>query len=55
MRKSERLRMAEMQILRLEFEIEVLKAAIDALLASNSVKAPELDAGKWYRSKFENK
>jgi len=55
MRKSERLRMAEMQILRLEFEIEVLKAAVEALLANNKVEAPDLDAGKWYKSRLGDK
>lgn len=55
MRKSERLRLAEMQILRLEFEIELLKAGMELLLENNSIKAPELDAGKWYKSKFEGK
>ncbi|MFZ9741190.1 MAG: hypothetical protein ACO3CQ_04800 [Candidatus Nanopelagicaceae bacterium] len=53
MRKSERLRLAEMQILRLEFEIEVIRSAMEALLESNAVKAPELDAGKWYKARLE--
>ncbi len=39
MRKSERIRLLEMQVLRLEFELEIIRAAIDALLESNSVKA----------------
>ncbi len=53
MRKSERLRLVEMQLLRLEFEIEVLRAAMDALLQNNSIKAPELDANKWYKAKLD--
>lgn len=53
MRKSERLRMAEMQMLRLEFEIEILRAAVEALLEKNKIDAPDLDAGKWYRSRLE--
>lgn len=52
MRKSERLRLVEMQLLRLEFELEVIKAGINALLESNKVQAPELDAGKWYKAKL---
>lgn len=51
MRKSERLRMAEMNILRLEFEIEILKSAIEVLLENSNLQAPDLDAGKWYQSK----
>lgn len=51
MRKSERLRMAEFQILRLEFEVELLKASVDLLLAEKNIDAPVLDSGKWYKSK----
>lgn len=53
MRKSERLRLAEMTILRLEFEIEILKSAIEVLLENNKLQAPELDAGKWYQSRLQ--
>lgn len=49
MRKSERLRLAEMQILRLEFEIEILKASLQMLLEEKNLNLPDLDAGKWYK------
>ena len=51
MRKSERLRLLEMELLRTQFQIEVLQASITALLENNKIKAPELDAGKWYQSR----
>ena len=52
MRKSERLRLLEMELLRTQFQIEVLQASITALLENNKIKAPELDAGKWYQSRL---
>jgi hypothetical protein len=52
MRKSERIRLLEMELLRTQFQIEVINASISALLESNKVKAPDLDAGKWYSSKL---
>lgn len=54
MRKSERLRLVEMQILRLEFELDWLKAALTTILESRDLQAPEMDAGKWYRNRFNN-
>lgn len=52
MRKSERLRLAEFQILRLEFEIEILNSMLKTLLEANNLPEPELDAGKWYDRRF---
>jgi len=52
MRKSERLRLLEMQMLRLEFELDWLKAALTTILDSKDLKSPELDAGKWYKNRF---
>lgn len=52
MRKSERIRLLEMQVLRLEFRLEVLESAIAMLLENNKLPAPNLDAGKWYEAKL---
>lgn len=52
MRKSERLRLLEMQMLRLEFELDWLKAALTTILESKDLQSPEMDAGKWYRNRF---
>lgn len=53
MRKSERLRLLEMQILRLEFELELVNAMLSTLIESNNLPMPDLDAGKWYKRKLE--
>ncbi len=52
-RKSERLRLIEMQLLRLEFQIESLNAVVQVLLDMNNMPKPELDAGKWYQRKMD--
>ncbi len=52
MRKSERIRLLEMEMLRMQFQIEYLSRAIDILLQENKLKGPDLDAGKWYTSKL---
>lgn len=51
MRKSERLRLAELEIVRLNFELEYVKAILNLILEINGQQAPELDAGKWYSRK----
>jgi hypothetical protein len=48
MRKSERLRLAELQIVRLEMQVEILTGALNSLLESQQNTAPTLDAQKWY-------
>ena len=53
MRKSERLRMLEMQVLRLEFELELTSAMLASLVEANNLPMPDLDAGKWYKRKLE--
>lgn len=53
MRKSERLRLLEMQIIRLEFELDLLNNMLATLLESNNLQQPQLDAGKWYRRRLE--
>jgi hypothetical protein len=55
MRKTERMRMIELQLLSLEYELEILRAAVEAILQSNGVTPPEIDAGKWYKSKNDNR
>ncbi len=51
MRKSERLRLAELEIIRLNYEIEYTKAMLSAIIEMGGMKAPEMDAGKWYSKK----
>lgn len=53
MRKSERIRLLEMEMLRMQFQIEYLNTATKLLLEENRVKGPEMDAGKWYKKKLE--
>jgi len=52
MRKSERLRLLEMEMLRMQFQIEYLNTAVTLLLDENKVKGPDMDAGKWYAAKL---
>jgi hypothetical protein len=51
LRKSDRLRLAEMEILRLSFELDYLKAMVSALIEVNGAQMPDLDSGKWYSRK----
>jgi hypothetical protein len=53
MRKNERLRLLEMQLLRLEFEVELLNHMLSALMEQNGLAQPELDAGKWYKRRLK--
>lgn len=55
MRKSERLRLVEMELLRAQFQIEYLTTAVNLLLEEAKVKGPDIDAGKWYKAKLDNK
>jgi hypothetical protein len=54
MRKSERLRLLEMQVLRLEFQLDLIQTYYESLFDSLSINKPELDAGKWYQKKLDN-
>lgn len=54
MRKSERIRLLEMELLRTQFEIEILRASVGLILDKESLKAPEMDAGKWYAKKLKD-
>jgi len=52
MRKSERLRLLEMQVVRLEMLVELYTLSIENLLESQNLKPNELDAGKWYQKRL---
>jgi hypothetical protein len=52
LRKSERLRLIEMELLRTQFQVEILQAAVASILEANNLKTPDLDAGKWYNAKL---
>lgn len=53
MRKSERLRLLEMQVVRLEMLVELYTQSLTNLLESQGMQSPtQLDAGKWYQAKL---
>jgi len=55
MRKSERLRLLEIHMVRLEMMVELYSQSLINLLESQGMKPPtDLDAGKWYKSKLDN-
>lgn len=49
MRKSERLRLLELQMVRLEMNLDMYSQVLSNLLESQGM--PDLDAGKWYKPK----
>ncbi len=51
MRKSERLRIAELEIVRLNFELEYVKTILNLLIDIGGAKPQDLDSGKWYSKK----
>lgn len=51
MRKSERIRILELELVRQQYELEYLKATVHAMLESRGMDLPSLDAGKWYNRK----
>jgi hypothetical protein len=51
MRKSERLRILELELVRMQFQLEVITAAVSQVMESNSLNIPDLDSGKWYDKK----
>jgi hypothetical protein len=54
MRKSERLRLLEMQVVRLEMLVDLYTQTLSNLLESQGMSAPtQLDAGKWYKAKLD--
>jgi hypothetical protein len=48
MRKSERFRLLELQVVRMQFEIELLQATLQTFLDTQNMRMPDLDSGKWY-------
>jgi len=54
MKKSERLRLLEMQVVRLEMMVELYTQSLTNLLQSQGLQTPnQLDAGKWYKAKLD--
>jgi hypothetical protein len=51
-RKSDRIRLLEMEVLRMQFQIEYLNTAVRLLLDESKVTGPDMDAGKWYNAKL---
>jgi hypothetical protein len=54
MRKSERIRLLELQIVRIEFELDLLNNMLATLLDANNLPQPQLDAGKWYQRRIKD-
>jgi hypothetical protein len=52
-RKSERLRILEMQVVRLEMMVELYTQTLNNLLESQGLEINSLDAGKWYKDKLD--
>lgn len=53
MRKSERIRQLELQMVAMEYELKYIKEVINILLETSGVKMSDLDSGKWYNSKSD--
>ena len=51
MRKSERIRVLELEVIRQQYELEYLKITLQALMESKGMEVPPMDAGKWYTRK----
>jgi hypothetical protein len=51
MRKSERLRILELEVIRQQYELEYLKITLQAIMESKGMTMPDMDAGKWYNRK----
>ena len=51
MRKSERIRLLEMQVVRLETIVDMLQVALLGNQDDNGININSLDAGKWYNAK----
>lgn len=50
MRKSDRIRILELEVVRLNYELEILRATVTAML-DKEFTLPELESGKWYNNK----
>lgn len=40
-------------MVRMEMELDILRASVLAILDSNEIEQPKLDAGKWFNAKLE--
>lgn len=54
MRKSERLRQLELQVVGMQFQIDLMDQYLAAIIEGIDSTKPELDAGKWYIRKPDN-
>ena len=54
MRKSERLRLLEMQVVRLEMMVELYTQTLNNILEAQGLEINSLDAGKWYKDKLNS-
>jgi hypothetical protein len=52
MRKSERLRLLELQVLELQKDVEIILSILQVLV-EDEAKMPNLESGKWYKNKSE--
>lgn len=52
MRKSERLRLLELELVRMQYEIYQLNQMVNYLIELNKNTYPTLDADKWYLDNF---
>lgn len=53
MRKSERIRLLELQMVRLEMQLEIVTNALTGLIETSNNHAQDLDAQKWYTRNTE--
>lgn len=51
MRKSERIRILELELIRQQYELEYLKITLQALMESKGMTMTDLESGKWYNRK----
>lgn len=52
MRKSERIRQLELQMVRLQMEVEIVNSTLAAIINGSYVPpSSDLDSGKWYNRK----
>lgn len=54
MRKSERLRLLELQVVRMEMHLELMSLTLENLLESQGMDSHSLDSGKWYQEKTDS-
>lgn len=58
LRKSERIRLLELEVVRLSYEVQYLSTSMSLMLERDWLNKPSseanLDAGKWYQKKADN-